>query len=211
MSVAVWVQLKQAKYITTQGKMTPYQPGDWVKVGSSMARQWIADGTAIARDPNLNRVQIAPGSAGIMMFGAKDKIEINIECSLDGDWAMRWERTLFLQGSTPVQAALIPVGFDLLRTWEVAVPLVDYRILAQDEGDEEEQAYTAKVIRDLRVPLYDTRMIFMRRCESSHALLAQYQAEGFTRLGFLRALYRVKPLVLALPVTWTGQWAPTTA
>jgi len=207
----VWVQLTQSKYITKQGQQRLFQPGDWVDVGRSTAREWIADGTAIARDVNLMKVSAPAGSCGIMMFGSKTEIEAGVPCSLDGDWEMRWERNLFLQGATPVQPALIPVGFDLLRTWEVAVPLVDYRMLAQDEGDEKDRAYTATVIRDLRVPMYDVRLIFMRRCEASDALLEQYLAEGLGRLGFLRALYRVKPLILALPVTWTGQWAPTTA
>lgn len=207
----VWVQLNQSKYIVTQGQRVQYHPGDWVRVGKSTAQEWVADGSAIPRDANLMRAEVPKGSSGIMMFGAKTAVEVGVPCSLDGDWAMRWERNLFLQGSTPVNSVLIPVGFQLLSTWEAAVPLVDYRILARDEGDDKERAYTASIVRDLRVPLYDTRLIFIRRCEAGIALLDQFKQEGLTRLGFLRALYRVKPLILALPVTWTGQWAPTTA
>jgi len=78
--------------------------------------------------------------------------------------------------------------------------------------DDEMRTYTQKVVRDLRVPLYDIRFMVMRRCENTRRLLEVWEGEGeYTRLSFLRSLYRVKPLVLALPCTWTGQWAPTTA
>lgn len=207
----VWIQLTQPKYISVNGRMTLYHPGDWVQTGKQQAIQWIADGSAIPRDASLTRPHVEPGSAGIMLFGSKDKIDVGIPCALDGEWEIRWERTCFMQASAPVQPVLIPIGLQLLDTWQVAVPLVDYRVLAADEGSNEERAYTASVIRDLRVPLYDTRLVFVRRCEEGEALIEQYKAEGMTRLGFLRAVYRVKPLILALPVTWTGQWAPTTA
>ena len=50
----------------------------------------------------------------------------------------------------------------------------------------------------------------VRRCEATRRLFEAWEGEGeWTKLSFLRSLYRVKPLCLALPVTWTGQRAPT--
>jgi hypothetical protein len=209
--MAVWVQLRTTKYITKQGRKVAHHAGDWVRVGKATAREWVADGTAIARDVNINKVEAPKGSAGIMMFGTKTCIEVGVECLTEGAWDLRWDLNLFLQASAPMSAALIPVGFELLETWECAVPMWDYRVLAQDGGDEEDRAYTKTVIRDLRVPLYDIRVIFLRRTDGGIALMDQYKQEGATQLGFLRAVYRVKPYILPLPVTWTGQWAPTKA
>jgi hypothetical protein len=212
--MGVWVQLRQAKYITQQGRRVPFQAGDWVEIGRATALEWIADGSAVARDTALTRVQAPKGGAGIMLFGAKKNDsgpDAGVPVATDSVWELRWEKTLFLQHGAPLVAALIPAGFLLLDRWEVAVPLWDYRKLAIEEGTDEDRARTAQVIRDLRVPMYDTRAIFVKRCEAGTALIEQWMAESPDRLGFLRAMYRVKPLVVALPVTWTGQWAPTTA
>ncbi len=53
------------------------------------------------------------------------------------------------------------------------------------------------------MPVYDTRLMFIRRCHATRELVDEWVAEdGHRGLAFLRALYRVKPLVLALPTTW---------
>jgi len=103
-----------------------------------------------------------------------------------------------------LQENMILTGLGLLETWQVAVPLKPYNLLAQNLGDEAEREQTAAVIPDLRVPVYDHRCVFMRRCPESEELLARWQVEGGGILAFLRALYTVKPLVLALPNSWTS-------
>jgi len=93
----------------------------------------------------------------------------------------------------------------------VAVPLWDYDTLARDVGSEEERAYTESVIHDLRVPLRDTRLVFVRRCSDTRKLVETWHAErarvpgGEDKLAFLRALYAVKPLVCDLPTVWTNR------
>ena len=103
----------------------------------------------------------------------------------------------------------VPLGFKLLDKWEVAVPVADQVQLAKDIGNEEERQYSKHVIRDLRVPYYDVRLIFMRRCPMAQRLLDAWLEEerrgGNTYLAFLRALYTVKPIICALPVTWVGK------
>jgi len=209
----VWVQLQQVMHHEQHGQVKLYQPGDWVKVGKQLARQWIADGAAVSPYPESVTVEEPEGTTGIMVFGQGDAPEVGVETSRDGLYELRWHKTCFLQVSTPVKAVMYAIGFGLINQWEIAVPLVDYRRLAKDEeATDEEKAYTERIIRDLRVPMYDTRLMFVRRCESTRRLFEVWESEGqYTRLSFLRSLYRVKPLVLALPVTWTGQWAPTNA
>jgi len=64
----------------------------------------------------------------------------------------------------------------------------------------------ARVVFDMRVQVYDTRVIFARKCRDTDALFAAWgkeKARGVDeRLAFLRALHRVVPLVNALPPTW---------
>jgi len=98
------------------------------------------------------------------------------------------------------------VGFGLLDVWELAVPLCDYQTLAIHLGSDEEKERTKAVIRDLRVPLYDTRLMFVKHCQNTVDLFSRWQKEcesSDERLAFLRALYQVKPFILALPMTWT--------
>lgn len=206
----VWLQLRQAKVIETQGRSTTYQPGDWVQVGKQLARQWLADGSAYSPFPDVNRVEEPAGTAGIMLFGqVASPPDLGIPVANDAAWELRWDKTLFWDYSVSVKVPLLAVGFQFLDKWQVACPLVDYRHLAQDEEmSEGEKQRTVAVIRDLRVPLYDNRLVFMRRCEDTRRLLEVWDQEGPSRLAFLRALYITKPLLLALPCTWTGQWAP---
>ena len=101
-------------------------------------------------------------------------------------------------------------AFRWLDMWEMAVPLRPYTELALHHGDDEERALTKTLVRDLRQPVYDSRAVFVREgCPAVDALMAAWDEEraacrckGFCGLPFLRALWRVKPLVLALPAGW---------
>lgn len=207
----VHVQLTVSKYIDVNGTKRSFQPGDWVMVGKQIAREWLEMGHAVDPFANAKKVDAPPDTVGMMLFGAGDAPDIEVPKSRDGAWELRWQKTLFLDTTAPVRVELIPAGFSLLDRWHVAVPMYDYRKLAADEGTDIERARAQAVLHDLRVPLYDTRMVFARQCEETERLLDLWGQEGGNRLGFLTALYMVKPLVRALPCTWTGQWAPTNA
>ena len=210
--MAVWVQLTQSIHMEEKGRMVQKHAGDWIQVGKQYAQHLVIEGKAISPFPETTVVEEPEGTSGIMVFGRGDAPEVGVETADDGLWELRWHKTGFFDTSAKVNNVMFPVGFGLLNQWEIAVPLWDYRKLARDEegADEDELTYTASVIRDLRVPMYDIRLMFVRRCEATRRLFETWEGEGqYTRLSFLRSLYRVKPLVLALPVTWTGQHAPT--
>jgi len=114
-----------------------------------------------------------------------------------------YARTLFWNSKLSLRAELYPAGVGLLERWEVAVPIPDYNTLAAHVGSEADRAYTQELIHDLRVPVYEPGVLFLRRCQAGFDLLAAWNDEsGERRLAFLRALYRAKPLVLALPSVW---------
>lgn len=211
--MAVWVQLTQPIHLEERGRMVQKHPGDWILVGRQYARQLVVDGKALSPFPETTVVEEPEGTVGIMVFGKGDAPDIGIEVAHDAAWEMRWHKTAFFDVGAKVNPVFFAIGFGLINQWELAVPLWDYRHLARDEDTvQEELEYTARVVRDLRVPLYDVRLVFARRCEATRRLFEAWEEEGGdTRLSFLRALYRTKPLILSLPCTWTGQWAPTTA
>ena len=78
--------------------------------------------------------------------------------------------------------------------------------LACHEGEQADRDATAEVMADLRVPLYSKDLVYVRQCERSEELVDRWKTErggnGDWRHAFLRALYEVKPLILALPTTW---------
>lgn len=135
-----------------------------------------------------------------------------------------FERTLLWDPAAPLRLDLIPNGFHLITrfAWQIAAPIWSYEQLARDIGSAEDRARTEAVIRDLRVPVYDCRVLFLRRCAEVEQLLEawreecqlpeadgrEHEASGrddALRLACMRALYRVRPLICALPVTWVGK------
>lgn len=140
--------------------------------------------------------------------------EMGLEVVSASSELLPFDRTLIWDPEAPLRLDLIPNGFHLITrfAWQIAVPLWSYEQLARDMGSEEARAATEAIIRDLRVPVYDPRVLFFRRCPETEALLETWQEEAGCgsdddgmRLAFMRALYRVKPLVCALPVTWVGR------
>jgi hypothetical protein len=133
-------------------------------------------------------------------WAARHRLPVEIQAAYD----LPWERTLFLDSQVGrVSWGLLPRGFDFLARWEAAAPVWSYETLAADVATGPERERTQALVGDLRVPLYETGLLFVRDCEGGRALLKAWQAEdGEPRLAFLRALYRVKPLFLALPRSW---------
>jgi hypothetical protein len=170
--------------------------------------QWLADGSAWV--PPQRITELVTKDCGVYVRGRKPgdfSLSVGDVGVTEGDGAeLPYPMTLLWKPGLKLRGEMIPVGFHLLKTWQVAAPLWDYRELACHVGSEEEKEKTKAVVRDLRVPLYDTRLIFVKRCGDTRALIDLWkQEEGDEKLAFLRALYQVKPLILALPVTWKGK------
>lgn len=159
--------------------------------------------------------QIPPGS-GAVLTAESPSMKVALQGmglpAQEGPAAqLPFDRTLLWDPGAVLKLDLISAGLRFLDRWQVAVPLWSYTELARDIGEEAERDLTERGIRDLRVPAYDPRVLFLRKCKDTEDLLAAWRHEqsrgekrrgGDTRLSFLRALYRVKPLILALPATW---------
>jgi len=205
----MWVRLKALKHIHVKGVTTAFQKGDWVDVSEQTANLWMAQGDAETLDVDASKLkEVGAGAVVTRADGfteAIDRLKGHIEIRV-GPPEVPWPRTLIWDSTCLLRAELAPVGFGLLATWDAAVPLWDYEKLACDVGDEKDRAATEKVIRDLRVPLYETRQMYVRKCIVGKQLVDIWQQEcmegGDEKLAFLRALYQVKPLIRALPVTW---------
>ena len=153
---------------------------------------------------------------GILTMGRSVKISasarrLGLQLRQGRKWKPSWARTLFVSGKYQVPWDLLPSGFHFLKRWDAAAPLWRYGVLAQDVGTPAERKRTAKLTLDLRIPLYEPGLLFIRSSEAGLALLETWRAEcrpgGDERLAFLRALHIVKPRFCALPRSWLAEEA----
>jgi hypothetical protein len=123
-----------------------------------------------------------------------------------GEPSIAYERTLIIGAGVSVPWRLLDAAFGWLEKWDCAAPLWRYGVLAKDVGGPSERERTQAITRDLRIPLYATELLLIRRSDDAERLMETWRAEcadgADERLAFLRALYQVKPLHLALPRSW---------
>lgn len=211
-----WVQLKSLKNIERHGKLRQYHPGDWVAVGKSTALRWIAEGEAF--DPKAQIREFVGNDFGIRIVNNSGNIGREILAQAgDGDPIptategplLPWELTLIWDPATLLRKELLSTGFNFLSTWQVACPLMEYKTMASNTGGPDDKGRTSDLIGDLRVPVYDPRLIFVKRCGDTRKMIEVWEEErGFSpsspHHAFLRAVYITKPLILALPPNWTN-------
>lgn len=154
---------------------------------------------------------------GILLLGSDPVINgrakaAGLPVQTGGTPSLPFDKTLIVAPGTRVPFDLLPAAWGFLDQWDAAVPLYRYDMTAAQVGTEAERAATQAVIRDLRVLLHSTELLFVRRNEAGQALLAAWLEEmgqgQDKRLAFLRALYRVKPCLCVLPVSWLVPVAP---
>ena len=215
----VWIQLLTNKQVSNAGNWQNRHAGDWVRVGKAEARRWIEEGAAVSPESGLKRTSGGPSEIGILVNGDRGTANKCLE-TMAGKIGMdygppecRWPKTIIWNPDALLRMNLIPVGEELLNTWELCMPLLDYSTLAINCGTAEDRSRTQELIRDLRVPVPDIRLIYMRQCDNVIRLVEQWYVEKNEstddNLAFLRALYQVKPLWMALPVTWVGAFSTT--
>jgi len=106
----------------------------------------------------------------------------------------------------------LSTGFALLERWDALCPLGKPGLLLADVGTATEQKYTEAVVRDLRLPVYEPGLLFVRSSEEGQALVDHYRDErgdvADRQLSFARAAYRVKPRLCPLPQVWTRAVIP---
>lgn len=95
---------------------------------------------------------------------------------------------------------------DTNHAWEILAMLVDRNLLAAAVGSDEERARTLAEVGDLRLPVYDVRLLWVRRTEATKRLIAKWAAEvkrgADEQHAFLRALYKERAMVCTLPPDW---------
>lgn len=209
----MWVQLLKHQRIEVRGIAKQYNPGDWIEVGKQTAMLWISQGIAVNPKFNLSR-EYVDSTAGIVLVNSiNERLLDNITHDIkhiphqqSNKPDMLYSENMIWSNGVGVKRELVPIGFKLIRNWQIALPLYDYDLLATHFGTDEEKHYVKSVIHDLRVPIYNTNLIFIRRCDETKELLNQWELErqivSNVNLAFHVAMYKVKPILCALPTSW---------
>jgi hypothetical protein len=223
----MWIRLLTAQRVMCKGQLKTYHPGDWVDVGRQTAEFWISKGWADrpGADKAAHRlgqtdsgvVVVAPHMCGVGQAAGPGAVFAFQEAypalgCVIGAPQLPFAHTAIWQPSLRLRLELLPIGLSLLDTWQLVIPLWDYAQLACHVGSAEEQVKTKAIVHDLRVPLYDTRLVFARRDSETEQLFDLWQGEvqagADDKHAFLRAFYKVKPFICPLPTTWTMADAP---
>lgn len=205
----VWIQAISIVHIEKNGQLKTLREGDWGTVGRHQARELLARGAARILSPGtLRDVQELTDCAIYIRGTILDSQRSQIAAKHPGVAVLPWSgfpspevgRFLLWDMSAPLRHELIVVGLGLLTKWQVACPLLNYDTLAGNIGTEQERAATKAIIHDLRVPVYNPKVIFARQGEETKKLFSLWN-DG-SELSFLRAIYQARALTLALPPSW---------
>ena len=83
-------------------------------------------------------------------------------------------------------------------------------MLAGDIGTAIDKARTLELIGDLRIPVYDPNLVWIRRTEATKEIVKfwcdELQSGADPRHAFLRAIYSRGVALCTLPANWIGRW-----
>ena len=209
-----WVRALNTCRVVEGGEAVTYYAGDIFSVHGMAFRQLTA--TQQAEPIGITAAQTMAENYDLTDCG----IVLTLGgASLPGDhygldvargYELAFSRSLLWDGKVHLRLDLLPVGFHrLTRGWQIAAPLWKYQQLARDIGTQEARARTEEVIHDLRVPVYETGLMYIRRCTQNRRLIWLWREDckatgDDEKLCFMRALYQVKPTMCALPTSWTA-------
>lgn len=220
------VRIKTVKHIRRGGVQKSYVPGDIVEVGKQTAVEWILNGSAEDPFSHLGPPPVqGPRSEdyGLRILGVEGKVNLapvgTLVHSLTisyGPPALPCKHTLIWHPSKHISSNLINLGFYRVLEdaesevgWEMAAGLVSLDLLASQVGSDAEKAKTEALIGDLRLPVYESGLIWVRQCEKTELFMKlwneELKAKADPQHSFLRALYASRVMLCTLPADWSSR------
>lgn len=222
----VWVQAVTVLHsMDENNKMRTYQPGDWLTVGKHQARIWLENGQAQTpdREKRDNIIYGELEDCGVLVRGDVSALDGLLDpkhgISVDsGDPSIPWNRTLIWNPTLDLLDNQLRYGFVRIEkpegydAWEIAVMLMDNRLLASEHGEEEEKQKTLAAVGDLRLPVYETRAMWIRQTEQAETVIKAWADElekgADEAHAFLRAIFTNPIMICTLPHRWMHKWRP---
>jgi hypothetical protein len=203
-----------------EGAYQHYQPGDWFLANNQEIRELFGRGM-IDSTPQVLRDEFGLQGAGVLAIGdaaplpGLDAYGIAFERS--AKLALPW--TLTVLWTPGAHLTTTGAAFGLTRitaggadiAWEMSVALQSDTRLAGDVGSQQERDKTLALLGDLRLPLYDTGVLWARKTPTTEEVIQLWQEEldagADPTHAFLRVIYTHPLLMCTLPADWIGQWS----
>ena len=207
-----------SRYALDGGYRT-YQPGDWFEVMNHEMRQLVERGL-VDTTPTVLKEEYNFKQAGLLIRGDSERLsgltEYGIESRKSDRIELPWPLTILWKPGTNASGRGAILGLTRLYNkpdtiaWEMVAALAHDRKLVRDIGSAEERAKTKELIGDLRLPIYQTGLLWVRKTDATEELLGAWQEEidagADEQHAFLRTLYTRRVLLCTLPTNWIGQW-----
>ena len=172
----------------------------------------LRGGVAVAKLPPPSPRQAA--QCGVLVRGPAGTTppvsKLQATC---GKLSLPYAQTLIWKPGTKINRQAIMRGFsrllspgDVNQLWEMLAMVVDKDLLASSVGSKEERARTLEAVGDLRLPVYDVRLLWVRRTAATERVIARWARElkegANEHHAFLRALYTERAMLCTLPPGW---------
>jgi len=218
----VHVQALKRVRIEQGGRLVTREAGDWLEVGKQDARRMLATG-----EIQLPRVEVeeqvwSASECSLVVYGNTDRESLVEDIGIHvyhGAPRLVSEYNVLWNGKCKLLPLAARAGLLRLQSfentdaepWEILAMLVDDEMMARDYGTEDERARTEAIIGDLRLPVYDTRLMWVRRTERTLTLIANWTWEVNEKgtepnHAFLRALYPSCVKICPLPKRWQTRY-----
>lgn len=216
-----YVRLTRVKHIRVGGVQHTYHAGDWVDVGRQTATLWLKDGSAMIPGPDPTKMEVVqlllgPGCGVRLLARSTDEgLKQSFGNCLKslrfstGPPALPYPYTMIWNPAASITSQQVLIGFSQITSrgagqlsWEMVARLAG-KHLARDVGSNAERSKTKALIGDLRIPVYDTKILWVRKTEKTEKFLRLWalsvRAGEDETHAFLRALYSVGVLLCTLP------------
>jgi hypothetical protein len=222
----VWVKACSLVRVEEGGRLATKYPGDWFQVGKHDARKLLAEGKAeIPREDvreeveGLDRCGVlvrTERAVPVVVFG---ELERTLRFKFSPQPALPFEMTFIWTPGVRINERAVKAGFASLmdfegtgeEAWEVIAMLASETALARDVGSIVERRKTRAAVGDLRLPVYDTGALWVRRTPATLRVVGRW-ADGLLegadeRHAFLRALYSERAMTRTLGPDWCARFA----
>lgn len=200
-------------------------PGDWIEIKNrQMLAKWVADGKVEV--PHFMQAQAAAAifnddCAALVRCDPKAKISLGVFSDYASAINIVKSKKLHLPAKHnliwlprfPLTKPQLIIGFSLISAdrkgydaWDMAAMMLPDSMLAGAVGSAQDRKRTKEVIGDLRLPVYNTGAIWVKRSKKTEAIISAMQDELDGGAGdehaFLRAVYDTPIKLCTLPATW---------
>jgi len=202
-----------------EGAFRAYQPGDWFEVHNQEMLELLAR-RAVNTTAQVIKAEFKLKDAGVLLLpGAQAPSDIEdtgVEVKHADTIELPWSLTAVLDKGALTTTTSTLLGLmridcdDDYPAWEMAAILESATELARDVGTVQEKERTLAIVGDLRVPIYNPSMVWIRRTTETENVIQLWNAEkaqGTERHhAFLRAIYQHGVMLCTLPANWIGEW-----